>query len=97
MNDKTIFKKNKNIVTRVIEDETILMPLYKTSEEIDCIYTLNKSAARVWKLINGKRNLAKIKEMIRKEFDVTVTELNKELSKTIKDFLEIKAIVKTRI
>lgn len=92
MNEKTIFKKNKNIVTRKIEDETILMPLYKTSKEIDCIYTLNEAGARVWDLINGKRNLAKIKTMLLKEYDAKEKEIEKKLTALLKDLIKIKAI-----
>lgn len=92
MNEKTIFKKNKNIVTRKIEDETILMPLYKTSKEIDCIYTLNEAGARVWDLINGKRNLAKIKIMLLKEYDAKEKEIDKKLNALLKDLIKIKAI-----
>lgn len=92
MNEKTILKKNKNIITRKIEDETILMPLYKTSKEIDCIYTLNEAGARVWDLINGKRNLAKIKAMLLKEYDAKEKEMDKKLTALLKDLIKIKAI-----
>lgn len=92
MQDSSVLKKNHDIVCRTIEDETILMPIYKTSDEINCIYTLNKVAARVWELIDGKRNLAKIKKTLSEEFDATEKELNKELAKLLKDLGEIKAI-----
>jgi hypothetical protein len=88
MRDGKIFKKNPKIVVRKIEDETILMPIYSTSEEIDCIYTLNDAAARIWELINGKRTLGKIKKIFLDEFDVT----EEELADFLKDLEEIRAI-----
>lgn len=88
MRDGKIFKKNHKIVVRKIEDETILMPLYSTSKEIDCIYTLNDAAARIWKLIDGKRTLGKIKKIFLDEFDVT----EEELADFLKDLEEIRAI-----
>jgi hypothetical protein len=92
MKESVVLKKNPNIVSRTIEDETILMPIYKTSDEINCIYTLNKVAARIWELIDGKRNLAKIKKTLLQEFDTTEKELDKELTKFLKDLKEIKAV-----
>jgi len=92
MEDAKVFKKNPDMVSRTIEDETILMPIYKTSDEINCIYTLNDVAARIWGLIDGKRNLGRIKKMLLAEFDVTEKELNKELYKFLKDLKEIKAV-----
>jgi len=88
MRDGKIFKKNPKIVVRKIEDETILMPLYSTSEEIDCIYTLNDAAARIWELIDGKRTLGKIKKIFLDEFAVT----EEELADFLKDLEEIRAI-----
>jgi len=88
MRDGKIFKKNPKIVVRKIEDETILMPLYSTSEEIDCIYTLNDAAARIWELVDGKRTLGKIKKIFLDEFDVT----QEELADFLKDLEEIRAI-----
>ena len=92
MEKAAVLRKNKDMVTRVIEDETILMPVYKTSDEINCIYTLNKVAARVWKLIDGKNSLGEIKDRLTKEFDSTPAEIDLELKKLLKELKEIKAI-----
>jgi tRNA uridine 5-carbamoylmethylation protein Kti12 len=81
------------MVTRVIDDETILLPLYKTSEEINCIYTLNKVASGIWNLINGRRTLAEIKSEVLRKFDTTPEEVDREMAKFLKDLKEIKAIV----
>lgn len=92
MKDSKVLKKNPDIVTRKIEDETILMPLYESSEEIDCIYTLNDVAARIWELIDGKKSLKKVKKTLLEEFEATEKELDKELDNFFKDLEEIKAV-----
>lgn len=93
MKDGIVLHKNPNMVTRVIDDETILLPLLKSSKEINCIYTLNKSASKVWELINGKRTLGQIKEQVMKIFDVTGQEADKEIYKLLRDFNGINAFV----
>ena len=80
------------MVSRTIEDETILMPLYKTSDEINCIYTLNDVGARIWELVDGKRNLTQIKKKLLEEFDSSEKEMDKELNKFLEDLNKIKAI-----
>jgi hypothetical protein len=92
MQGKSVLGKNPNMVTRVIGDETILLPIYKTSDEINCIYTLNKVASRVWEMFDGKKTLGQIKKHILKEFDTTPREVDKEIQKLLKDLKEIKAI-----
>jgi len=92
MDDTIILSKNPNIVTRVIGEEMILLPIYKTSDEINCIYTLNKVAARVWEMFDGKKTLKKIKEQALKEFDTTPAEVDKEMAGLLKDLQEIQAV-----
>ena len=92
MQESKVLSKNPNMVARVIEDETILLPLYKSSDEINCIYTLNKIASQVWNLIDGKKTLTEIKKQVLKNFDTTPEEVNKEMQKFLKDLKEIKAV-----
>jgi len=92
MQNTTVLKKNPDMVTRVIDDETILLPIYKSSDDISCIYSLNKVASRVWEAIDGKRTVAQIKAKVLKEFDTTPEEVNKELGMFVKELKEIKAV-----
>ncbi|MFH1190777.1 MAG: PqqD family protein, partial [Candidatus Omnitrophota bacterium] len=73
--------QNHYLLGRIYEEETILLPIYKTSDEINCIYTLNKAASRVWELLDGKRMLAELKDKLLKEFDGTPEEVDKETRK----------------
>jgi len=93
MQETIVLRKNKDMVTRVIDDEIILLPVFKTSKEANCIYTLNKVASRIWELINDKRTVVEIKKQVLKEFDTTPEEVDKEMAKFLKDLKGIKAIV----
>lgn len=93
MKETIALRKNPDMVARVIDDETILLPIYKTSDEINCIYTLNKVASRVWEMFDGKRTVGEIKKQLLKEFDTTAEEVDKEMQEFLKDLKEIKAIV----
>ena len=92
MEKSTVLRKNKDMVTRVIDDETILLPVFKTSKEASCIYSLDKTASRLWGLIDGKRTLGEIKKKVLQEFDTTPAEVDKEMTKFLKDLKEIKAV-----
>jgi methyltransferase-like protein len=92
MKKNNVLKKNPDMVARVIDDETILMPIYKTSDDINCIYTLNKSAAFIWDAIDGKKTIDQIKGLVFKKFDSTPGEIDKEMAGLLKDLKEIKAV-----
>lgn len=92
MSDKKVFKKTDKVVSREIEDEVILLPLCKTSKDMNYIYTLNETAALVWDLIDGSRTLKDIKEKIMSEYDIEDAPLTKELNSLIEDLKSINAI-----
>jgi len=93
MNENAVVRKNPNVVTRVIGDETVLLPIYKNNMEANCIYTLNKPASRLWEIFDGKKDLAEIKREILEEFGSAPDEVDKELNKIVKELESIKAIV----
>lgn len=86
-------KKSSKIADREIEGEMILVPLYKSHDDLSYIYTLNETAAAAWKLINGKRTLSEIKGKLLNEYDISAEVLDGQLKELIKDLKEIKAIV----
>lgn len=92
MKETIALRKNPDIVARLIDNETILVPIYRTSDEINCIYTLNKVASWVWGAIDGKKTLGKIKKQILEKFDTAPKEVNRKTEKLLKDLKKIKAI-----
>jgi hypothetical protein len=92
MDWEKVFKKSKDVVTRDIEGQVIIMPLCKSLNELKCVYTLNKGAALVWELINGKNSLADIKKALLNKFHVNEDVVNKQLVELIKDLRSVKVI-----
>lgn len=93
MKKDVVFKKNPDIVTRKIDKETILVPIFKTSKEMNCIYTLNSAASKVWELIDGKKSMGDIRKIVLDKFDATDNEVDKEIGKLLKDLKDIKALI----
>lgn len=93
MDGKAVLRKNKNMVHRVIGGETILLPVYKSSDEINCIYTLNTAAAWVWDRIDGKKTLAQIKKQILEDFEADSEEAEKKIEKLVGELKEIRAVI----
>ncbi|MDD5129968.1 MAG: PqqD family protein [Candidatus Omnitrophica bacterium] len=92
MDMKKCYKKNSSFVFRMIDDEALLVPMVKTTEEVDCIYTLSPLAAWIWEKIDGKTNVEKIKKMIIQEYAVAETTAEKDLNDFIAQLEEIESI-----
>jgi len=87
-----IYAKNPDIVFRKIADEVILVPIRHSVGNLDSIYTLNEVSARIWELIDGKRTMKDIKEIILQEFDVTNEEAEKDLIQFLQQLEKIEGI-----
>jgi len=94
--EKVIFRKNKNVVARKIDQELFLIPVIKTQDDVSAIYTLNKMAIKVWELIDGKSSLKKIRDTVLEKYNVQPRRLERDLESFIKDALKIKVINKVR-
>jgi hypothetical protein len=87
-----VYNKNKDFVTREIDDELILMPIYNTNKDINQMYTLNESAAKMWSLIDGANTVEVIVKNVSEEYDADAQQIEKDVQEFVKDMLEIKAI-----
>ena len=91
---KSRFKKSEKIVSRKVADEFILVPICRSTKEVESIYTLNEVAARVWELIDGKETMESISDRIREEFEVSKEEAQYDIKELFDHFMEINVIKK---
>jgi hypothetical protein len=87
-----VYKKSDSIVSRKIADEFILVPIRQNVGDLESIYTLNETAARIWELIDGGTEVRKIKEKIIEEFEVTPDEAEKDIIEHLRQLAGIKAV-----
>ncbi len=84
--------KDPNMVSRRIGDEVILVPIRRNVADLESIYTLNPVAARVFELIDGKKEITDIKNVILQEYEVNDEKVEKDLLEFLSQLKEIKAI-----
>ena len=92
LNEKKVIKKSDEVVTREIEGKVILMPLHKTSKDLNYIYTLNVTASCAWGLFDGKSTMEDIRKSMSETYDVAEDKVKKELCEFVKDLKSIKAV-----
>ena len=88
------YKKDPSMVSREIAGEAILVPIRQNVGDLESIYTLNETAARVWELIDGKNTVRDIRDAIVTEFAVDEDEAEDDLVELLCDLESITAILK---
>ncbi|MCK4822466.1 PqqD family protein [bacterium] len=86
------YAKDPLIVSRLIDDEVILIPIRQNVGDLESIYTLNETAARFWELLDGQRTLADICDLVVTEYEVDQEEAQSELVEFIKQLEEFDAV-----
>jgi hypothetical protein len=86
------FKKSDAVVFRKIGEECILVPIRQGVGDLESIYTLNETAARIWELLDGRAKVSEIRDKLTEEFDVTPEEAEKDLVYQLKELASIQAI-----
>ena len=87
-----VYSKSDSVVFRKIGEECILVPVRQNVAELDSIYTLNETAARIWELIDGTNSVKDIKNRILEEFNIPPAEAEKDLIEHLQQLEEIKAV-----
>ena len=87
-----IYRKGDAIVFRKIGEEYILVSIRQGVGDLESIYTLNETAARIWDLLDGRAKGTEIRDKMTEEFDVTPEEAEKDLVHHLKELASIKAI-----
>ncbi len=86
------YVKDDSVVFRKIAEEFILVPIRKRADEVDSIYTMNEVGSRIWELIDGRKSLSDIKNIIIEEFEVSPDVAEKDLIEFIKQLEYIGAV-----
>ncbi len=86
------YKRNENVVSRKINNETILVPIKNNVADMGLIYGLNEVGGFVWDYLDGTNRLIDIKEMVMEQFDVSSEEAEQDLCDFVNQLKEVDAI-----
>ena len=75
----TCFAKEKDLVTRDIAGENIIVPIKGHVGDLEGIFTLNEVGAMIWQLMDGQTTGRQLVEAVRDEYNVEATEAEKDV------------------
>ncbi|MDO8526870.1 MAG: PqqD family protein [Deltaproteobacteria bacterium] len=87
-----IYQKHSNMVSRRIMDEVILVPISRNAADMQNIYSLNSTGARVWDLLDGKNSAEQILQTLVEEHEVDAQTVRSDFDSLMADLREIGAV-----
>jgi hypothetical protein len=86
------FIPKDSLVSRQIVNEVIIVPVRKRAKDIDNIYSINSTGARIWELMDGKRSLEQIVVKIVEEYDIDKSVALQDAVEFVRKLLSIDAL-----
>ena len=87
------YQKNPDMVSRLIGDEFILVPIRRNVADLESVFTLGGTGVRIWELINGKHTVGELLARVVEEFDIGPEQAEADLGEYLQSLDEIEAIV----
>jgi hypothetical protein len=86
------YQTNPDIVSRLIGDELILVPIRRNVADLEAVFTLGGTGTRIWELIDGRLTAGELLARIVEEFEVEPEQAEVDLGEYLQSLVEIEAI-----
>lgn len=89
-----IMVPSEDLVSRVIEDELIIVPLTSGIGDMDAeLYTMNETGRAIWSRLDGSRTLRIIADEIAEEFSSSPGVIEKDVLGLMEELEKMKMVV----
>jgi hypothetical protein len=87
------YQKNPDMVSRLIGEEFILVPIRRNVADLESVFTLGGTGVRVWELIDGQSTGRELCNRIAEEFAVEPEQAEADVLQFLRELEEIDGIL----
>jgi hypothetical protein len=81
-------RRSSNVVSRVVADEAIVVPIRRGAADLDSIYTFNESGTKLWSLIERGLDAADLASYLQSEYGLTQAQAFSDAEAFVKDLTQ---------
>jgi len=86
------YQRNPDMVSRLIGDEFILVPIRRNVADLESVFTLGGTGVRIWELIDGRLTVGELLARIVEEFEIEPEQADADLVEYLQSLEEIEGI-----
>jgi Coenzyme PQQ synthesis protein D (PqqD) len=79
---------SRNVVSRVVADEAIVVPIRRGAADMDSIYTFNETGTTLWGMIEANRTASELATHLQSEYGLSEEEAAADTERFIADLTE---------
>jgi hypothetical protein len=81
-------RRSSNVVSRVVADEAIVVPIRRGAADLDSIYTFNESGTKLWSLIENGLDAAALASYLQSEYGLNQAEALADAEAFVRDLTQ---------
>jgi hypothetical protein len=81
-------RRSSNVVSRVVADEAIVVPIRRGAADLDSIYTFNESGTKLWSMIEKGLDAAALASYLQAEYGLTEAEALADADAFVRDLTQ---------
>jgi hypothetical protein len=81
-------QRSRNVVSRVVAEEAIVVPIRRGAADMDSIYTFNETGSTLWAMIEAKRSAAELAGHLQSEYGISPEQSATDVEKFLADLFE---------
>lgn len=78
-----VYSKDRELLTRRIAGETLIVPVRGRVSDLDAIFTLNEVGVRVWQMLDGNTDVTQIVETVATEYDAPIDIVRQDVTELL--------------
>jgi hypothetical protein len=67
-------RSSRNVVSRVVAEEALVVPIRGGAGDLDSIYTFNDSGTRLWAMLEEGRSAAELADYLEASYGITASQ-----------------------
>jgi len=84
----TRVRRSCNVVSRVVVDEAIVVPIRRGAADLDSIYTFNESGTKLWSLIESGLDATALASYLQSEYGLTQAQALSDAEAFVRDLTQ---------
>lgn len=92
MVSESVYRPTSDVVARKVGDESVIVPVRSHVADLDAVVTLNPVGARIWELLDGRRDLDTIAGTICEEYEVELDAARADVDEFVRSLEEAKLV-----
>jgi len=81
-------RRSSSVVSRVVADEAIVVPIRRGAADMDSIFTFNETGTQLWAMVEESQSASKMAAHLQTEYGLTAQEAAADVQQFLADLAE---------